>query len=159
MITTEETLSFDIIGIQQCQRNRYPLLFIDQITNVYPGKSACGIKVFTFNEWFFPAHFDDDPNVPGFVQIESLVQTFIMTFLSLDEYKGMKTSFISADNIKFKRKIIPGERLDIIAKLNSLRRGIAIGSATSFVDGDPACSADFVIGIPDILNQFKPKNK
>ena len=159
MITEEKLLSFDIVGIQQYQRNRYPLLFVDQIRGVSPGKYAEGVKVFTFNEWFFPAHFDDDPNVPGFVQIESLVQTFIMTFLTLDEYKGKKTSFISADNVKFKRKIIPGERLDIKASLKSLRRGIAIGSANSFVNDEPACSADFMIGIPDILNQFKPKAK
>lgn len=51
----------------------------------------------------FPGHFDDDPNVPGFVQIESLVQTFIMTFLCMDEYKGMKTNFVSVNNTRFKK--------------------------------------------------------
>ena len=53
----EDSLSFDIMGIQGCQRNRYPLLFIDQITSAIPGKSANGLKSFTYNEWFFPAHF------------------------------------------------------------------------------------------------------
>ena len=65
----EEKLSFDLMGIQSCQRNRYPLLFVDKITEAIPGKSAKGIKNFTFNEWYFPAHFDDDPNVPGFVGV------------------------------------------------------------------------------------------
>ncbi|MBT5421068.1 MAG: beta-hydroxyacyl-ACP dehydratase, partial [Candidatus Cloacimonetes bacterium] len=79
MDNSEESLSFDVMGIQECQRNRYPLLFIDQITKAIPGKSANGLKSFTYNEWFFPAHFDDEPNVPGFIQVECLVQTFLMS--------------------------------------------------------------------------------
>ena len=154
---TENKLSFDLVGIKQCQRNRHPLLFVDQIVEAVPGKSAHGIKCFSYNEWFFPAHFDDEPNVPGFIQVECLVQTFIMTFLCIDDYKGKKTNFASINNVKFKRKIIPGETLEIKAKLNSLRRGIASGTAESFVNGEPACSADFVVTIPDVLSVFSSK--
>lgn len=154
-----KTLNFDLVGIQECQKNRYPLLFIDKIIEVIPGKSACGIKNFSYNEWFFPAHFENDPNVPGVIQVECLVQTFIMTFLCMDEYKGMKTSFVNIDKVKFKKKIIPGDQLEIIATLNSFRRGIAKGYAESFVENQPACSAEFVVAIPDILNSFKPENK
>tara|TARA_B110000211_G_C14019983_1_gene527203 strand:- start:534 stop:998 length:465 start_codon:yes stop_codon:yes gene_type:complete len=152
-----EKLSFDIIGIQKCQRNRFPLLFIDRIYDVIPGESASGIKCFTYNEWFFPAHFDDEPNVPGFIQIECLTQTFIMTFLCIEEYKGMKTNFASVTDVKFKRKIVPGEKLDIKATLNSFKRGVAKGFAESFIEGEAVCRADFVIVIPDVLNKFKPK--
>jgi len=150
-------MDFDIIEIQNCQQNRYPLLFIDKVIEVEPKKSAHGIKNFSYNEWFFPAHFRDEPNVPGFIQIECLVQTFIMTFLCMDEYKGKKTSFLNINNVKFKRKLVPGDRLDIYAKLDSLRRGIAKGHAESFVEKELACSADFIVAIPDILNSFKPK--
>jgi len=104
-------LKFDINGILECQRNRHPLLFVDQIYDVVPGERASGIKCFSYNEWFFPAHFDDEPNVPGFIQVESLVQTFIMTFLSKDELRGKKTNFLAINDVKFKRKIIPGEVL------------------------------------------------
>lgn len=152
-------ITFDIPGIKKCQQNRYPLLFIDKIFDVVPGVSAKGIKCFSYNEWFFPAHFEDEPSVPGFVQVETLVQTFIMTFLSLDEYKGKKTNFISIDNVKFRKMIIPGDKLVIHAKLDSFRRGIAKGSAESFVDGNPACRADFIVSLPDILNSFKPTIK
>lgn len=150
-------LSFDIDGIKQCQRNRYPVLLIDQVIDVTPGKSARGIKCFTYNEWFFPAHFEDEPNVPGFIQIECLVQTFIMTFLCLDEYKGKKTNFASINNVKFRRKIIPGETLIIDAELKSLKRGLANGSVTSSVNGEPVCSADFVVTVPDVFSAFRPK--
>ena len=71
----------DIIDIIRHQRNRYPVLLVDKIVDLVPGERATGVKCFTYNEWFFPGHFDDEPNVPGFVQIESLVQTFILTFL------------------------------------------------------------------------------
>lgn len=150
-------ISFDINGIKACQRNRHPLLFIDRIYDVIPGEKASGVKCFTYNEWFFPAHFDDEPNVPGFIQIESLVQTFIMTFLSKEELMGRKTNFIGINNVKFKRKIIPGETLTIHATLQTFRRGIATGSAISYVGDIQACSADFVVAVPDVLDQFKPR--
>ena len=151
------TLNYDINQIIDCQRNRYPVLLIDKITSLIPGEKAIGIKCFTYNEWFFPAHFEGDPNVPGFVQVESLVQTFIMTFLCLKEYKGMKTNFVSINNIKFKRKIVPGDQLIIEANLKSFKRGIAIGDAISHVNGEKACSAEFVVSLPDVLSGFSPK--
>lgn len=153
------TIASNVMDINQIirhQRNRYPVLLIDKIVNLEPGKSATGIKCFTYNEWFFPGHFDDEPNVPGFVQIESLVQTFIITFLCMEEYRGMKTNFASINNIKFKRKVVPGDVLRIDATLNSFKRGIATGYAHSFVDGEPACSAEFVVIVPDVFEKFKP---
>jgi 3-hydroxyacyl-[acyl-carrier-protein] dehydratase len=81
-----------------------------------------------------------------------------MTFLTLEEHEGKKTNFISIDNVKFKRKITPGEKLVIHAKLDSLRRGIAKGSAEGFVDNQLACRADFIVVLPDVINTFKPSN-
>ncbi len=150
--------TLDINEIIRCQRNRYPVLLIDKILDLVPGERATGIKCFTYNEWFFPGHFDDEPNVPGFIQIESLVQTFILTFLCKEEYIGMKTNFVSINNIKFKRKIIPGDVLRINAILTSFKRGVAVGTAISYVDNEIACSAEFVVSVPAILDQFKPRN-
>jgi 3-hydroxyacyl-[acyl-carrier-protein] dehydratase len=157
MNLSQAPVAFDIKGIIRHQRNRYPVLLIDRILAVEPGKTAKGLKCFTYDEWFFPGHFDDDPNVPGFVQIECLVQTFIMTFLCMDEYKGMKTNFVSLNSAKFKKKIVPGDVLIVDAKLISFKRGIATGSASGSVDGELACSADFVISLPDILEKFRPQ--
>jgi 3-hydroxyacyl-[acyl-carrier-protein] dehydratase len=150
------------IEILNHQRNRHPILFIDKLISIKPGSEAVAIKNFTYNEWFFPAHFDDEPNVPGFIQIESLVQTFIMTFLTLEGMKGKKTNFVSINNVKFKNKIVPGDVLEIHAKLKSFKRGLATGSVTSkILDGDnpkPACSADFVVTVPDVMLNFRPSN-
>ena len=79
-----------------------------------------------------------------------------MTFLCKEEYKGMKTNFVSINNTKFKRKIIPGDVLIIDATLSSFKRGIAAGSSVGKVDGELACTADFVIAIPDVLDKFRP---
>lgn len=152
-------MTLDINEILKHQRNRYPVLLIDKIVDLVPGERATGIKCYSYNEWFFPAHFDDEPNVPGFVQIESLVQTFILTFLCQEEYSGMKTNFVSINNIRFKRKLVPGDVLRIEAVLKSFKRGIAIGYAESFVDETPACSAEFMVSVPQVLDQFKPKVK
>lgn len=148
--------NLDAHAIQQYQQNRYPCLFIDYIEEVVPGKSAKGHKNFSFNEWFFPAHFPDEPNVPGFIQIEALTQLFLMTFLTLPGNKGKKTGFVSIDNARFKKKIIPGDRLDIQAELKSYRRGLAKGTSVGYINGEVACSAELVIAIPDILNEFIP---
>ena len=157
MTGLNQVASMDIKAIIKHQRNRYPILLIDKIVELAQGERATAIKCFTYNEWYFPAHFDDEPNVPGFVQIETLVQTFIMIFLCKPEYAGMKTSFVSINNVRFKRKIVPGDVLRIEATLRTFKRGIATGDAVSFVDGEPACSAEFVVAVPDILDQFRPK--
>jgi 3-hydroxyacyl-[acyl-carrier-protein] dehydratase len=152
-----ETKSFNVVEIMRFQQNRFPMLFIDKVWDVIPGKFARGTKCFTYNEWFFPSHFPEDPNVPGFVQVECLVQVFIMTFLSDEKYRGLQTSFVSIDNFKFKRKIVPGDVLIITAELDFFNRGIAKGKVRSDVNGEEAASGNLVVAIPSILNQFKPK--
>ena len=93
------------IAIQEYQQNRYPCFFVDFIEEIIVGKSAKGFKNFTYNEWFFPAHFEDEPNVPGFVQIETLAQVFLMTFLTIEGNKGLKAAAVRS-KAKFKKKII-----------------------------------------------------
>lgn len=149
--------NIDAYEIQKYQQNRYPLLFVDKIIEAMPGEYAKGYKNFTYNEWFFPAHFEDEPNVPGFIQVETLTQVFIMTFLTIPEYKGKKTGFVSIKNMRFKKKIVPGDRLDVEATLSSFRRGLAKGTAVGYVEGEAACSIELEVVIPDVMIQFRPK--
>lgn len=143
--------------IQQYQQNRYPLFFVDKITEALPGKYARGYKNFTYNEWFFPAHFEDEPNVPGFIQIETLTQVFLMSFLTIPEYKGKKTGFVSVKDARFKKKIIPGDRMDVEAELSYFKRGLAKGKVIGYVNGEVSCFAELEIAIPDVMTQFRPK--
>lgn len=153
----EKLYNLDAYQIQQYQQNRYPLLFVDKITEAAPGEYAKGYKNFSYNEWFFPAHFEDEPNVPGFVQVEALTQVFLMSFLTIPEYKGRKTGFVSIKNARFKKKIIPGDRLDVEATLYSFRRGFAKGRAVGYIDGEVACTLELEIAVPEVMNQFIPR--
>ena len=149
--------NIDAFEIQKFQQNRYPLLFIDYVEEAIAGKSAKGHKNFSFNEWYFPAHFEDEPNVPGFVQVEALTQMFLMSFLTLPGNEGMKTAFIKTTT-EFKEKIIPGDRLDIVSELHSYKRGLAKGCSIGYLRGKIACKAELIIAIPDIMRSFRPIN-
>ena len=155
----EDTIlkNLDAIEIQKYQQNRFPCFFVDRIEEAVPGKYAKGYKNFTYNEWFFPAHFEDEPNVPGFVQVETLTQVFLMTFLTMPENKGKKTGFVSVNNAKFKKKIIPGDKLEMVAELESYRRGLAKGKVRGYVDGEQANEVELVVSIPEIMLNFMPK--
>lgn len=143
--------------IQQYQQNRYPCFFVDCITEVLPGKFANGFKNYTYNEWFFPAHFADEPNVPGFIQIETLTQVFLMTFLTLPGNKGKKTGFISIKNARFKKKLVPGDRLEIEALLDSYRHGLARGHVQGYVNSNLACSLELEVAIPEVMERLIPR--
>ena len=151
-------LNLDIPGIKAYQQNRHPLLFLDKIVDTIPGEEANSIKCFSYNEWFFPAHFEDDPSVPGFILVESMAQTFLMTFLTLEEHKGKVAVGREINNVRFKKMVIPGDLLKINAKLLSFKRGIAKGTAEGFVDGDLVCKAEFIVCLPDVLSNLKPKD-
>lgn len=145
--------------IQQYQQNRYPMFWLDVVEEVRPGEYARARKNFTYNEWYFPVHFEDEPNVPAFVQIESLAQTFIMTFLTLPENKGKKTAFLNADNLRMRKKIVPGDTMIIEATLKRFKRGVATGYVEAKVDGEFAVGMDIRIGLPDIMREYVPSGK
>ena len=113
----------DINGIMEYHNCKYPVLMIDYVDEVLPGKYAKGYKNFSYNEWFFPAHFEDDPNVPSSIMLEACSQMMLMTFLTMSGNKKRHTACLKINNVEFKRKIIPGERMDIEATLKTARGG------------------------------------
>ena len=149
--------NLDPIEIQKYQQNRYPCFFVDCIEEAIPGKHAKGYKNFTYNEWFFPAHFSDEPNVPGFIQVEMLTQVFLMTFLTFPENKGKKTGFVSIEHARFKQKIVPGKRVDILATLDSYRFGLAKGKSIGSIDGTTVCQIELTVAVPDVMTSFIPQ--
>lgn len=149
--------NLDITRIMEYHNCKYPCLMIDFVEEVHPGKYARGYKNFSYNEWYFPAHFEGDPNVPSSIQLEALSQMMLMTFLTIPEYKKKHTACLRINNVEFKKKIIPGSRFDIDAQLKTLRGGVAAGYVEGQVNGEKACSADYVIGIPEIIRSFTPK--
>lgn len=155
----ESNIDFGIEKIRECLLNKYPWLFIDQVIDIQPGKFVKALKNFTYNEQYFPSHFPGDPSVPGFIQIECCMQSFLLTFLSIEQYKKRETADRLLKNVHVKRKIIPGETLEIIASLDRFSRGMAIGRVDSFVNGEPAVSFEVTAVIVDELDMYKPRLK
>jgi len=152
-------LGLSISDIQSFFKNRHPLLMIDRVDEIVEGKSAKGVKVFTYNEWFFPGHFEDNPNVPGVVTLEALMEMFIMSFITMPECIGKETADVKVNNLHFIKQIIPGDRLDINATLKTFRFGVASGHSVGYVDGNEVCRCDLVVCVPDIMKKFKPDSK
>ena len=152
-------ISLNKDGICEYQQNREPYLFIDFATEVIPGKSAKGYKDLKDDEWFFKVHWPNDPNMPGMLQIEALVQMCALSILSLPGNKGKVMYLTSTNNVKFIKKIIPNNRLFIETKIKSFKRGIAVCEGYGFVGKEMACKAQFNLILPDELSKYNLKNK
>ena len=155
--TSYQEIEFGIKQIQECLLNKYPWLLLDRVLEIEPGKNVTAIKNFTYNEHFFPTHFPEFPSVPGFIQIECCMQAFLLTFLSLDQFKRKETADLALNNVRVQRKIVPGDTLVIDAKLKSFSRGFAQGEVISFVDGEPAISFTVKAVILEELEKLRPQ--
>ena len=144
--------------IFEYQQNRPPYLMIDFAEEVIPGKSAKGYKDFKEDEWFFKVHWPRDPNVPGMLQIEALVQMSALSILSLPGNKGKVMYLTSANNMKFIKKIIPNTRLDIETRIKSFKRGLAICEGIGLVKKEIVCKAEFNLILPEEIKKYNLKN-
>ena len=143
--------------ILEYQQNRPPYLMIDFAEEVIPGKSAKGYKDFKEDEWFFKVHWPKDPNVPGMLQIEALVQMSALSILSLPGNKGKIMYLTSANNIKFIKKIIPNKRLYIETKVKSFKRGLATCEGLGLIEKQVACKAEFNLILPEEIKKYNLK--
>ena len=144
-------------GIYEYQQNREPYLMIDYATEVIPGESAKGYKNLTKDEWFFKVHWPKDPNMPGMLQIEALVQMCALSILSLPNNKGKVVYLTSAHNMKFIKKIIPESRLYIETKIKSFKRGLAICEGIGLIEKEIACKAEFNLILPEEIKKYNLK--
>ena len=143
--------------IYEYQQNREPYLMIDHASEVKPGLSADGYKDFEENDWFFKVHWKNDPNVPGMLQVEALVQMAALSILCLPGNKGKVVYLTSATNLKFIKKIKPNTRLNIYTKIKSFKRGIALCEGKGMIDENLACKAEFSLILPDEINKYQLK--
>ena len=130
---------------------------IDFVEKVVPGKSAIGYKDLKEDEWFFKVHWPGDPNMPGMLQIESLVQMCALSILCLPGNKGKVMYLTSANNLKFIKKILPGSRLYIETKVRSFKRGMAICEGVGLVEKKIVCKAEFNLILPEEIKKYNLK--
>ena len=113
---------------------RDPFLMIDEVEKYVPGESAIAYKNVNEQEWYFKGHFPGNPIMPGVLITESLAQTGAVAILSMNENKGKNALFGGIDKMKFKRKVVPGDRLKLEVKIIKRKGPIGIGEAIATVD-------------------------
>jgi len=151
-----EGFSLNCVELQEYQPNRYPFLMIDHVEWVIPGKSAKGYKNLTLNEWYFPMHFPGAPNMPGALQLEAMAQMLTVAITTQPGLKGKVTHALQ-HTVRFRKVVLPGDKLIIDTTVLSWSRGIAKGRGVGITNGEVACEADMLITIPDVLEQYLPK--
>jgi len=134
--------------IIKIQKNRDPYLLIDYATKVVPGKSVEGYKILKKNEWFFKVHWPGDPNMPGMLQVEAMVQMSSLIIFTLPNISEKILYLADSNNIKFFKKIVPGDKLKIVSKLISNSRGLYKFESEGYVKKKIACKANFTLILP-----------
>ena len=147
-------IKLDKKKILELQKNRDPYLMIDYVDELIPGVSANGYKDLKNDEWFFKVHWEGDPNMPGMLQIEALVQMSALAILALPGNEGKVMYLTSATNLKFIKKITPNKRLYIKTKVVSFNRGIANSRAEGKVDDELAVKAEFSLVLPNEIKKY-----
>ena len=135
----------DLELIQRIIPHRYPFLLIDKVRDVVMNKSCVGIKNVTFNEPQFQGHFPGMPIFPGVMIIEAMAQTSgILVGLSMELVdKGAKVFFMGVDAVKFRRKVVPGDVMEL--HVTALRGGGKVWKfeGRAMVGKELACEAVF----------------
>jgi 3-hydroxyacyl-[acyl-carrier-protein] dehydratase len=124
---------------------------VDRVTAIEPGKRVQAYKNVTANEPFFQGHFPGLPIMPGVLQLEAIAQASAFLMHGTAGFDpGKQVAFLmSMDEVKFRRLVVPGDRLDLDVELVQGRRGILKIQGKSTVDGERACEAQITVAIRD----------
>ena len=131
--------------------HRYPFLLIDRVQDVVPGTSATGVKNVTINEPFFPGHFPDKPIMPGVLIIESMAQTAAVLVVSGlgTETEGKLVYFMSVESARFRKPVIPGDRLEIKVTKRQTRGSVWKFDGQAYVQNILVAESGFTAMIVD----------
>ncbi|MBJ7538405.1 3-hydroxyacyl-ACP dehydratase FabZ [Marinomonas transparens] len=134
----------DVNEIRRYLPHRYPFLLVDRVVELNLGDSIVAYKNVTINEPFFNGHFPHHPVMPGVLIIEAMAQAAgVLGFKTMDKTPedGSIYYFVGTDKARFKRPVVPGDRLQLEAKIVTEKRGIWKFECKATVDGELACSA------------------
>ncbi len=136
---------YDIVAIEKMLPHRYPFLLIDKIMEITEN-GIIGVKNVTMNENYFMGHFPNNPVMPGVLQIEAMAQTGgIFSLSKVEEPHLYSTYFMKIDNVKFKRKVIPGDTVVFDLNLISpIRRGLVHMRGKGYVNGVVCIEAEML---------------
>lgn len=144
-MTDTPRLEADLDLITRIIPHRYPFLLVDKVRDVVAGESCVGIKNVTYNEPHFTGHFPGMPVMPGVLIVEAMAQTAgVLVGLTMDLVDtNARVFFMGVDSTKFRRKVVPGDVLELHVK--ALRGGGRVWKfeGVAKVDGEVACESTF----------------
>ena len=142
----------DIHQILKKLPHRYPILLVDRVLQVDPGKSIKALKNVTINEPFFVGHFPHRPVMPGVLILEAMAQSAALLSFSGEGNAPDANSviyFAGIDGARFKRQVIPGDQLILESEVVRVIRGVGKFRTRATVDGELACEAELIAAIRD----------
>lgn len=144
--SVEALPGFNIDQIQEILPHRYPFALIDRVVAYVPNKSLHAYKNITMNEPVFMGHFPGNPIFPGVLLLEAMAQaTGLLGFKMMENVAENEIYlFAGIDNARFKRQVIPGDRVDFHVNFVKERRGIWKFTGEALVDGQLACTAEIM---------------
>lgn len=139
----------DFEALKKAIPHRFPFLLIDRVTITDPEKSAVGVKCVSGNEPFFQGHFPERAIMPGVLIVESLAQVVCALFLSKPALKDKLAFFMGMEEIKFRKPVVPGDRLELKVEILKLRDRFGKAKGEAFVEGQLVTEAVFSFAIID----------
>ena len=130
--------------IQKIIPHRYPFLLVDRILELEPLKRAVGIKNATMNEQFFQGHFPGHPVMPGVLLLEAMAQVGGVAMLYPDENRGKLAFFAGMDRVKFRKPVVPGDQIRMVAEIIKVRSSTGKIWAQAFVDDQLVAEGEFL---------------
>ena len=137
-------MPLDIKEIREYLPHRYPFLLVDRVLEIEMGKRIKALKNVTCNEDFFNGHFPAHPVMPGVLIIEALAQAAgVLGFKTMDKKpsEGSVYLFVGADNVRFKRQVVPGDQLILEAEVLRVRAGVWKFACYASVNAEIVCTA------------------
>lgn len=141
----------DIRSIMDMLPHRYPFLMVDRVVSFESGVGITAYKNVTFNEGFFQGHFPGQPIMPGVLILEALAQAggiFVVKTLDLDSADKLFL-FTGIDEAKFRRPVVPGDRLELSAKVIRHKMNIWKMQGRATVDGELVAQGIFSAAVVD----------
>ena len=124
--------------------HRDPFLLLTEVTEVTAGEKAAGYWDLTGDEPFFGGHFPGRPPLPGVLMCESIAQLGAYALLTRPDFAGRLALFGGLDGVRFRRQVLPGERLDLEVALGRVSARAGKGTGRASVNGEEACRCELM---------------